>query len=62
VRGVPSKRYPPQLAFVKKEAIKWNDDGSIELANLEEAERLDAGNYKPGERFTRGTFACAAAE
>lgn len=49
-------------AFVKKEAIKWKDDGGIELANLEGADKLDPGNYKPGEGFTRGTFACAAAE
>jgi hypothetical protein len=49
-------------AFVKKEAIKWKDDGSIELANLEGADKLDPGNYRPGEGFTRATFACAAAE
>lgn len=47
---------------MKKEAIKWKADGSIELVNLVGADRLDAGNYKPGEGFLRGTFACAAAE
>ena len=49
-------------AFVKKESIRWKDDGSIELANLEGADKMDVGNYKPGLGFVRGTFAAAAAE
>jgi hypothetical protein len=36
-------------AFVKNDSIKWLDDGSIKLCNLEGADKLDPGNYKPGE-------------
>lgn len=37
-------------------------DGTIKLENLEGADKLDPGNYKPGEGFTRAVFAAAAAE
>ena len=49
-------------AIAKKESIKWLPDGSIKLEGLEGADKLDPGNYKPGEGFTRAVFAAAAAE
>lgn len=49
-------------AFVKNESIKWLPDGSIKLENLEGADMMDPGNYKPGEGFTRAVFSAAAAE
>ena len=49
-------------AFVKNEAIKWKEDGSIELCNLIGADNMDPGNYKPGQGSTRAIFAAAAAE
>lgn len=49
-------------AFVRKEAIKKKEDGSIELCNLIGADSLDPGNYKPGEGATRAIFAASAAE
>jgi hypothetical protein len=48
--------------MAKQESIKWLPDGSIKLCNLEGADKLDPGNYKPGEGFTRAVFAAAAAE
>ncbi len=49
-------------AFVKNESIQWQKDGSIKLCNLEGADKLDPGNYKPSEGFTRAVFGAAAAE
>lgn len=49
-------------AFVKQESVKWQDDGSIKLADLEGADQIDPGNYKPSEGFMRSVFAAAAAE
>lgn len=47
---------------MKNEAIKWKDDGGIELCNLIGADNIDPGNYKPGLGAIRAIFAAAAAE
>lgn len=37
-------------------------DGSIKLEQLVGADKIDPGNYRPGEGFTRAVFAAAAME
>ncbi|KAK5164291.1 uncharacterized protein LTR77_009986 [Saxophila tyrrhenica] len=49
-------------SFVLRESINQHSDGSITLENLEGADKLDPGNYRPGVGFTRAVFAAAAAE
>ena len=47
---------------MKNEAIKWKEDGGIELCNLIGADNMDPGNYRPGQGSMRSIFAAAAAE
>lgn len=49
-------------AFTKKENITYNEKGRLECINLMGADKLDPGNYKPGEGSIRAIFAAAAAE
>lgn len=49
-------------AFAKKEALKYNKDGKLELFGLIGADKLDPGNYKAGEGAIRAIFASAASE
>lgn len=53
-------------AFTKKESIEWHEDKDghrrIELKGLVGADKLDPGNYKPGEGAIRAVFAAAAAD
>ncbi|KAJ9612110.1 hypothetical protein H2200_003707 [Cladophialophora chaetospira] len=50
-------------AFTKKETLRYNEStGRLELHNLLGADKLDAGNYKPGEGAIRCVLATAAAE
>lgn len=48
--------------MVKQETINWHQSGSVSLNNLVGADKIDAGNYKPGLGGIYGTFASAAAE
>jgi hypothetical protein len=50
-------------AFTKKETLRRDPaTGRIEVQNLLGADKLDAGNYKPGEGAIRCVLATAAAE
>lgn len=49
-------------AFTKKENIRYNQKGRLECINLIGADKIDPGNYKPGEGSIRAIFAAAAAE
>lgn len=49
-------------AFTKKENIRYNERGRLECINLIGADKIDPGNYKPGEGSIRSIFAAAAAE
>jgi hypothetical protein len=49
-------------AFTKKENIEYDAKGRLNCINLTGADKLDPGNYKPGEGSIRSIFAAAAAE
>jgi hypothetical protein len=49
-------------AFTKKENITYDKNGRLNCINLTGADKLDPGNYKPGEGSIRAIFAAAAAE
>jgi hypothetical protein len=49
-------------AFTKKENITYDTNGRLSCINLTGADKLDPGNYRPGEGSIRAIFAAAAAE
>ena len=51
-----------QWAFAKRETIRQDKDGKVDLVNLVGADKLDPGNYKPGLGAIRSLFSAAAAE
>jgi len=48
-------------AFTKRENVRYID-GKLQITNLKGADKLDPGNYKPGEGCIRAIVAAAAAE
>ncbi|KAF1816396.1 hypothetical protein P152DRAFT_121713 [Eremomyces bilateralis CBS 781.70] len=49
-------------AFIKRENLKYNKDGKLELVGLIGADKLDPGNYKEGVGAIRANLAAVAAE
>lgn len=49
-------------ALMKKENLRWKEDGRLELTNLVGADNLDPGNYKSGQGFVRVAMASVASE
>jgi Linalool dehydratase/isomerase len=67
VNAILCAAYLPHIAhrnwaFARNETIKQKEDGKIDLVNLVGVDKLDPGNYKPGEGAIRAIFAAAAAE
>ncbi|KAH0846704.1 hypothetical protein FOPE_11145 [Fonsecaea pedrosoi] len=67
VNSILCASYLPHIAhrnwaFAKKETLRYNDQGRLEVRNLLGADMLDAGNYKSGEGAIRTICAAAAAE
>ncbi|KAH7085825.1 hypothetical protein BKA63DRAFT_560455 [Paraphoma chrysanthemicola] len=61
------KTYLPHIAhrhwaLMRRENLKWTDDGRLELKNLVGADSLDPGNYKAGRGYVRGAMAAVATE
>lgn len=48
--------------MARHESIRWSPEGKLDIIGLTGADKLDTGNYKPGEGNLRGVFAAAAAE
>lgn len=49
-------------ALMKRENLRWTEDGKLELINLVGADNIDAGNYKSGRGFVRNAMASVASE
>lgn len=49
-------------ALMKRENLRWTDDGRLEMANLVGADNIDPGNYKSGRGFVRNAMASVAGE
>lgn len=68
VNSILCASYLPHIAhrnwaFARRETIHTDPStGAITLRNLVGADKLDPGNYKPGEGSIRATFSAAAAE
>ncbi|KAJ8114660.1 hypothetical protein OPT61_g3515 [Boeremia exigua] len=49
-------------ALMKRENLRWTEDGRLELTNLVGADNIDPGNYKGGRGFVRSAMASVASE
>jgi Linalool dehydratase/isomerase len=49
-------------AMSARESISYDKNGKLQILNLQGADKIDTGNYKPGEGCVRTIFATAAAE
>lgn len=49
-------------ALMKRENLRWSEDGRLELVNLVGADNIDPGNYKSGRGFVRNSMASVASE
>lgn len=49
-------------ALMKRENLRWTEDGRLELTNLVGADNIDPGNYKSGRGFVRNAMASVACE
>lgn len=49
-------------ALMKRENLRWTEDGRLELTNLVGADNIDPGNYKSGRGFVRNAMASVASE
>lgn len=49
-------------ALMKRENLRWSENGRLELTNLVGADNIDLSNYKSGRGFVRNAMASVASE